>query len=401
MTAPGNELRGVQRDLRGARDEQIIRVVAMVDAMPVRGAADALIAPLRARLAQLRPCRPLTFARLLFTPLDPLILPAPRWGRGAIGVPRTVVAPFAALLRAAMREEGAAIEARLAGHMADRQDILAEAGAALWPRATALLPGLPPPPDWAAATGLSVGDYAALAGSVGAMLAHAEPIARLAGATAPDGGEIDRLLTAAAEAGVLAMMASLLVARLGGAGQVLEALDELAARPGATAERDAAERACAFLLDGIEAAPLATMPLASAAEELRRTCGLLADLAARAARRPLRQARVDEVRREVDASCRARFTGEIDAGLLARTAGLAAASDADIAGIEAAARDLRRFETTARRLGGAELYDRELRRAAIALHPPAGEDAAGRIDRARLVEILQGPDAARAMLAAP
>ena len=65
----------------------------MVDAMPNRGAADQLIAPLRARLAHLRPPRPLRFARLLFLPLDPLIVPAARWRAAQPAIPRTVIPP--------------------------------------------------------------------------------------------------------------------------------------------------------------------------------------------------------------------------------------------------------------------------------------------------------------------
>ena len=68
------QLRSLQSDLLGAGDRQILRVVAMVDAMPVRGAADQFIAPLRRRLAVLRPQRRLNFTRLLFTPIDPRIV---------------------------------------------------------------------------------------------------------------------------------------------------------------------------------------------------------------------------------------------------------------------------------------------------------------------------------------
>ena len=57
-------IREVNRDLAAAQDTQILRAVAMVDAMPDRGQADQLVAPLRARLARLRPPRPLRFARI-------------------------------------------------------------------------------------------------------------------------------------------------------------------------------------------------------------------------------------------------------------------------------------------------------------------------------------------------
>jgi len=69
----GNTIRILQANLATAEDDQIARVVALVDALPERGTADELIAPLRPRLQQLRPKRMVGFARLLFTPLDPLI----------------------------------------------------------------------------------------------------------------------------------------------------------------------------------------------------------------------------------------------------------------------------------------------------------------------------------------
>jgi len=50
-------VRDLQRSLLDAGDAQISRIVAMVDALPERGSADALIAPLRPRLARLHPRR--------------------------------------------------------------------------------------------------------------------------------------------------------------------------------------------------------------------------------------------------------------------------------------------------------------------------------------------------------
>ena len=68
------QIRSLQHDLLGARDQQILRVVDMVDKMPQRGDADDFIAPLRPRLAFLRPIRRLNFTRLLFQPLDSVIV---------------------------------------------------------------------------------------------------------------------------------------------------------------------------------------------------------------------------------------------------------------------------------------------------------------------------------------
>lgn len=85
------EIRALHRHLVSAQDTQILKVVAMVDALPQRGQADSLIAPLRSRLAQLRPSRPLGAMRLLFVPLDPVLTQPAQWRRGNLSIPRSVI----------------------------------------------------------------------------------------------------------------------------------------------------------------------------------------------------------------------------------------------------------------------------------------------------------------------
>jgi hypothetical protein len=58
QTVPHQELRMLGRSLTAARDEQLMRVVATVDALEKRGVADHIVAPLRPRLSELRPPRP-------------------------------------------------------------------------------------------------------------------------------------------------------------------------------------------------------------------------------------------------------------------------------------------------------------------------------------------------------
>jgi hypothetical protein len=136
-----------------------------------------------------------------------------------------------------------------------------------------------------------------------------------------------------------------------------------------------------------------------AALEARQVATMLGDLTASSAQQPKRRQRVEQVRREVDAACRERFAAEVTTQLVAPSADIAAADETEIAVLEAAARDLRRFEVAARRIGSAEQYDQQLRSATEALRPRPDEDAAARVSRIRLVEILGGPEAAMAMLA--
>ena len=172
------ELHALSRSLASARDEQVMRAVAMVDGMSERGAADAIIAPLRPRLAALRPARPMRFARLLFLPLNPLIVPAPKWNPGSATVPRSALAPLAAAVREAIEPVDEAIDAAIVGHSAEDKEIVAQAGEALWPLAGSTLTMAPELPGWSD-TGLPAATAAGIARAVGAVLLAVVPLRHL------------------------------------------------------------------------------------------------------------------------------------------------------------------------------------------------------------------------------
>ena len=89
--------------------------------------------PLRRRLAVLRPPRPLRFVRLLFHPLDPLIVSAGRWRPDQPAIPRTALAPLADCVRGAMPAEASAIEAAINGRTTADADLIAAQGACCGP----------------------------------------------------------------------------------------------------------------------------------------------------------------------------------------------------------------------------------------------------------------------------
>jgi hypothetical protein len=165
-------IREVTRGLADARDAQILRAVAMVDAMPVRGAADEIVAPLRPRLARLRPPRPLRLARLLFLPLDPLIVPPPRWRPESASIPRSVIPVIAEAVAA----QAGGIEAAIAGHTTEDLAVIERAGPPLWSLAAAMLRDAPVPPGWEAATGLAPRFHGPLARRIAALLSVAETL---------------------------------------------------------------------------------------------------------------------------------------------------------------------------------------------------------------------------------
>lgn len=173
-------LRSLQSDLVGAHDRQILKVVAMVDKLPVRGDADQFIAPLRQRLAALRPARPVNFTRLLFMPLDPVIVAPANWKRDALAVPRSALLPLSNQVRAALGADTAALDLRIAPLTSGQGAELRAIGAVLWPRAVAVLSASQPPEDWAAATGLQSADYRAIADHVTAALGSSGGIEALA-----------------------------------------------------------------------------------------------------------------------------------------------------------------------------------------------------------------------------
>jgi hypothetical protein len=84
-------------------------VLALIDDLSERGEADALIAPLRGRLAGLRPRRKLGLTRLLFTPLNPIIVDAANWSAAALSIPRTALAPLGGQVRQGLGPAAATI----------------------------------------------------------------------------------------------------------------------------------------------------------------------------------------------------------------------------------------------------------------------------------------------------
>ncbi|MFL5280577.1 MAG: hypothetical protein ACJ8AW_06175 [Rhodopila sp.] len=161
----------ITRDVADAPDSQVMRIVATVDAMTDRGAADALIAPLRQRLVVLRPPRPLRFTRLLFHPLDGVIVAAVQWRPGQAAIPRTALAPLADCVRRAMGAQAEAIDAAIRGHMSSETALVAAQGQVLWPAAGAILATAAVPPLWSE-TGLGDAAFPPMAHRAASGFSH-------------------------------------------------------------------------------------------------------------------------------------------------------------------------------------------------------------------------------------
>ena len=134
-----SEITALTQTIAGAPDPQIMRIVALVDSMMLRGPADLLIEPLRRRLRTLRPPRPLRLARLIFYPLDLLIVPASRWRPGQHAIPRSALMPMAEQVRLVKGPAVAAIEAEIDGFTTADIEVISRLGRSLWPEAAAIL----------------------------------------------------------------------------------------------------------------------------------------------------------------------------------------------------------------------------------------------------------------------
>lgn len=401
-----HEIRNVAHGLTDAEDRRILEVVAMLDAMPERGQADLIIAPLRARLARLRPPRPLRFARLMFLPLDPLIVPAQRWRPDRGTIPRTAIPAMAAATEASLGPLTLKIASLIEGRTTGDPDVVEAAGALLWPAAAAILmEAANPPPGWDT-TGLAHHFYRPLALRGGALLSQAARLLRLEtdaalGSVPLEFKTLHALLTetAAFDSGIQPMAIALLFARLPEAAPILSKMAQALGFRGEAMLRQAGEVAATILLDQMEApggaeARLGGRDLTEASITVHRLVSLLSVLDG-GAMEPARRERLRGLRRRIHAGCLSLFTGHLSSEFLEP---LRAAGPYEAWALEAAARDLRALETEARRMGGGGDYDLLLNSAAGTVRDAAARGGLSQMNSLRLMELLAGPDTALAML---
>lgn len=264
-----NALNALKRRIAGAPDAHAVPIVAVVDAMTSRGPADTLIAPLRQRLATLRPPRPLRFGRLLFHPLDPLIVPALQWRQNGNYIPRSALAPIAQHVRCAMGSQAATIEAELADRTTADLDLIADCGARVWPAAAQILADAAIPLTWDR-SGIAPARYPALAARLAALLNQAGALDALADATAngllaPEPQPIHAVLAGVitAHPPALPMVMTILLARIPECASTLSTLLPATLLPAApqTATRPSATPRSGWLPSN---APLPAAPLPAA-----------------------------------------------------------------------------------------------------------------------------------------
>ncbi|HET8995943.1 MAG TPA: hypothetical protein VFN42_04685, partial [Acetobacteraceae bacterium] len=347
---PQRELGELHKSLASAQDAQITQLVAMVDRLRDRGAIDDLVAPFRARLARLRPARPLRFSRLLFNPVDPLIVPAPRWRLESPCLPRTVLAPLAEAAHATMGAEAAQIDAAIAGHSTRDLSVIAQAGALLWPSAAQALLRSGVPAGWVRQTGLSQAMFRHIAANVSAVLDQVLALQTLR-AEAEVGAPLRlQVLTTmlrqvnAARPEALGLLIALVLARLPEAGPLLRKAGTEIGGVAAVAVRAATEQAKCSLLDRLEAeggteALVVGTGLTEVGAAVRRIATLLQSMESGGAGSAQR---VEQLRQRLDVSCRTRFTAGLQNEFVRSLEALVGSpDDAAVMRLEEAARGLR------------------------------------------------------------
>ena len=391
--AAGGAFREVRQELSGARDEQVARVVALVDAMPDRGAADALVAPLRGRLAILRPGRPYNFTRLLFMPVDAIIVLPRIWRRGDMTLPRHVLSTLADIVRTSMGERAAEIDRALARRTGPKhQDgILAvrQLGQLVWPEASAILASATCPDCWPVQTGLAASDFISLAALVSTLLSDALDRQVLADqADDEDGPDPARLSDVIGKSlshtpSIAAMTVGLLLAETPRPDVMLQAVDLQAGLHGAAAIQ-ATERAVDFATQQAQARIAAVSDIPHRLKALREGMLLMQALELRSWLGGERRAQIREMRMAARESCRDSFTRTLQGQLLDPLGSShGPMTDLQVVQFEGVARDLRGLEAIGRKLGSGGLYAADLSAASNAIRisprlPLADRRAAGR-----------------------
>ena len=399
-------VRALSKEFRNASDEKILKVTRMIDLLPERGEADALLEPVRARLASLRPARRMNRTRLLFTPFDPVMVSGAAWRPGDLSIPRSILAPVAALIFSSGDDIPSIPPALDEGDEAE----LTRVGTPLWQAAAARLATIAIPkdwetPDWQKQNGLTVPMVMPLIPVLRLVLDQAVAIRTLPPRQHPG-----------CEPALTAMLSGAIRVGPLGWGIMLRLLFDIAA-PDQVARLALAmargSRFCTTLQGGLDGAieellgqmeaPQASQPaepldpgallgrlhLIDRIEELRKLENRPAE----------EQRRISRLRQELATENRAAFEQALQAGLveLERPAAGAApttmSTDAVLA-IEAEARQLRTFALAASRLGHAEEYDRLLEQAAARYARNGARSGMTRADRMRVTELLVGSEKA-------
>ncbi|MFL5282000.1 MAG: hypothetical protein ACJ8AW_13680 [Rhodopila sp.] len=408
--ASAAELRSLRLELSGADDAKVRRIAMLVDAANDPELNHALLDPIRARLAPLNPPRKLRLPRLLFMPFDPLIVPARNWQRDDSTVPRSALLPFSRMVTAALGQDEGAINRMIEDADAEQLEVIAEAGAVLWPRAAAIVAETGIPPNWNTGSGLPEAVFEPLARATATVWRRASQLRLLfrtgqIGALKAEPTAVEMILAGTPTESMLgcAMVARLILLQSPFAPRYVRLF---ASATGNGGDQVFLQKVITNAFDevikdmerpGAFAATIAHASLDQAADRLRNVMTLLLQTELDASSR-IPGPRLKAVRENLTAACGDRISAGMKAEVLAPlTAAAGLLSGVEQTQIEAAARDLRMVESAARSLGDATDHNTVLEAGIHAAAAARHRGVLSRMGQIRLIEILAGPEAALRM----
>jgi hypothetical protein len=162
-------------NLSSASDENLLRIVAMIDRLPERSKLDVLLADIRPRLAQLRPPRPVTLTRLLFLPLTGALVDQADWRRDAATIPRTALHLISSFIGELLGEATQGMAKTLRHAVFSDIAIVEQFGQPLWEGAARIAERITPGMRWAEA-GFTPEDFRAMMRLATGVWRHAPAI---------------------------------------------------------------------------------------------------------------------------------------------------------------------------------------------------------------------------------
>lgn len=404
------DLRALQSGVGNLDDEQLKRVVAMVDGLPERGVVDELLEPLRPRLAALRPPRKPTLRRLLFVPVEPLIVPPESWQRGELSFPRHAL-PLLAHLVLESIAEAEPLRRRIQVIEAGDDTALLPIGAQLWPAAAQCLRQCQQPAEWGEA-GLADADFQPIVHDLAVLLSRAvqsEAVIRQARVTGTlsEATLVDLLGDLVNEGGgAFGMMALLLTSRLQQISVVLRAtrrVAEMSEKSRLSTVADfVMDKGLVTIQDKADEIVRTDRPVGAVAEGLEVLHHQLAAMEeSTPAQRTDRRRRIAVLRRQIEHAARSRFGDTLQHEVMEplsriETGGTVTATS--VQEMEMKLRGLRRLGEVGGMFADVKIYDEMLRSAVntVASLPDTG--GLTLVDRVRLVELMQDSDTAIALL---
>ncbi len=148
----------LMENLGSISDDNLLRIIAMIDRLPERSKLDTLLTDARPRLAQLRPPRPVTFTRLLFLPLAGALVDQADWRREPETIPRTALHVMSGLISDLLGEASQGLAEALRPAVFSDFAVVERFGRPLWEGAARVGERINPDKRWADA-GFSPEDF--------------------------------------------------------------------------------------------------------------------------------------------------------------------------------------------------------------------------------------------------